>query len=313
MNTTNTDTKSDQPQMNQSESAVETDQADFHPVDEIDVQFKVPDGVDGMSKNQLKKRKRFEKLMQIKKRKKEQDKEARHAKAKAEGRDLDEERRLQELRTLSGKGKQKRDLEWNLKMNDAKKRFKICVDCQYEGMMTYKEKNSLASQIRYCYAANKRSKNPVFVSVPSLKDETRAILEKVEGFPDQWKSRCFDCSDEDILSMHPDKTKIVYLTSDSDTTLDHLEDDKVYVIGGIVDRNRLKRATLNKANELGISTARLPIDEHLKLVSTKVLTVNHVCEILLKYREYGNDWKKALLDVLPERKDVSAKSPSDSA
>jgi tRNA (guanine9-N1)-methyltransferase len=299
--------------MNRSEPSDETNQIDFHPSDELDVQFKVTDGADRMSKNQLKKRKRFEKLMQIKKRKKEQDKEARHAKAKAEGRDLEEERRLQELRTLSGKGKQKRDAEWILKMNDAKQRFRICVDCQYEDMMTYKEKNSLASQIRYCYAANKRSKNPVFVSVPSLRDETRSILQKVEGFPDQWTLRCFECSDEDILSIHPDKEKIVYLTSDSDTTLDHLEDDKVYVIGGIVDRNRLKKVTLNKANELGIQTARLPIDEHLKLVSTKVLTVNHVCEILLKYREYGNNWKKALLDVLPERKDITEKSPTDSA
>ena len=299
-------------QKDSSESTDEIDQANIRSSDEPDVQFKVPDGANGMSKNQLKKRKRFEKLMQIKKRKKEQDKEARHAKAKAEGRDLEEEKRLQVLRTLSGEGKQKRDTEWNLKMNNAKQRFKICVDCQYEDMMTYKEKNSLASQIRYCYAANKRSKNPVFISVPSLRDETLSILEKVEGFPDQWKPRCFDCSDKDILSMHPDKSKIVYLTSDSDTILDHLENDKVYVIGGIVDRNRLKKATLNRANELGVATARLPIDEHLKLVSTKVLTVNHVCEILLKYREYGNDWKRALMDVLPERKDVTAKPHSDS-
>ena len=39
-----------------------------------------------LSKNQLKKRKRYEKLMAIKKRKKEQDKQAKAEKAKAEGR-----------------------------------------------------------------------------------------------------------------------------------------------------------------------------------------------------------------------------------
>lgn len=269
--------------------------------------FIVPDGANNMSKNQLKKRRRFEKLMQIKKRKKDQDKEKRHAKAKADGRDLEEERRIQELRTIAGNGKDKRDAEWNLKASSAKDRFKICIDCQYEDLMTYKEKNSLASQIRYCYAVNKRSKNPVYISVPSLRDDTRAILEKVEGFPEVWKPRLFECSQEDILQIHIDKSKIVYLTSDSETTLEHLEDDKIYVIGGIVDRNRLKKATFNKASELGIATAKLPIDDHLKLVSTKVLTVNHVCEILLKYREYGNDWKRALLDTLPERKDLCEK------
>jgi len=105
--------------------------------------------------------------------------------------------------------------------------------------------------------------------------------------------------------MH-DKGKLVYLTSNATTTfLKHLDDSKTYVIGGIVDRNRLTRTTIEKAEKLGIMTARLPIDDHLKLVATKVLTVNHVFEILLKYRQHGNDWKKSLLDVLPQRKDIT--------
>jgi tRNA (guanine9-N1)-methyltransferase len=99
----------------------------------------------------------------------------------------------------------------------------------------------------------------------------------------------------------------VYLTSDSEHTLQRLEDDKIYVIGGIVDRNRLKRAAISKAESAGIATAKLPITDYLQLVTTKVLTCNHVFEILLKYRENGNDWKKAMLDVLPNRKDVKAK------
>lgn len=33
--------------------------------------------------------------------------------------------------------------------------------------------------------------------------------------------------------------------------------------------------------------------------------MNHVFEILLKYRQHGSDWKKALLDVLPDRKDIT--------
>ena len=55
------------------------------------------------------------------------------------------------------------------------------------------------------------------------------------------------------------KEKIVYLTADSPNTLTTLDEDKVYVIGGIVDRNRHVKLTFNKAEKQGISHARLPI------------------------------------------------------
>ena len=57
----------------------------------------------------MRKRKRLEKLMEIKRRKKQQDKDAKHAKAKAEGRDLEAERKIVEERTKSGEGRRKRE------------------------------------------------------------------------------------------------------------------------------------------------------------------------------------------------------------
>mmetsp|Transcript_1756 Transcript_1756/g.2529 ORF Transcript_1756/g.2529 Transcript_1756/m.2529 type:complete len:331 (-) Transcript_1756:27-1019(-) len=256
-----------------------------------------------LSKNQLKKRRRYEKLMAIKKRKKEQDKEAKVAKAKAEGRDLDKERRIQEERFLSGEGRRKRERKWEQRLKPAESSFKVCIDCSFENSMTKKEIGSLSSQIRYCYAINKKSYFPVYLSVSSLSGTTHENLTKCEGFPDNWRARAFDCSEKPLVEMHTKKDNLVYLTSDSDNVLQELDNSKVYVIGGIVDRNRLKGATVNKAKELGIETAKLPIDDHLKLCATKVLTCNHVFEILLKFREH-KEWKKALLDVLPARKDI---------
>jgi tRNA (guanine9-N1)-methyltransferase len=36
------------------------------------------------------------------------------------------------------------------------------------------------------------------------------------------------------------KEKLVYLTGDSPNVLEDIEEDKVYIIGAIVDHNRLK-------------------------------------------------------------------------
>lgn len=261
-----------------------------------------------LSKNQIKKRKRLEKLTEIKKRKKIQQKERKRAKAIAEGRDLDEERRLQEERAKSGEGKKKRLEKNKLRMKNAETSFKVCIDCGFDDLMTEKETNSLANQLRYCYATNNRSPNPVYISASGIggNNPTYLPLKKLDGFPDTWHKKGFRFSEKKLEELH-EKSSLVYLTSDSSNTIEHLDDSKTYVIGGIVDRNRLKRTTIEKAEKLGIQTAKLPIDEYLKLCATKVLTVNHVFDILLKYRQNGNDWKKAMLAVLPQRKDITEK------
>ncbi|KAF9006692.1 guanine-1-methyltransferase-domain-containing protein [Cyathus striatus] len=95
---------------------------------------------------------------------------------------------------------------------------------------------------------------------------------------------------------------IVYLTADSDDELTELRPDETYIIGGIVDHNRYKNLCLNKAKESGIRTARLPIGRYLASLPTrKVLTVNQVFEILVKWVETRN-WEEAFHCIIPKRK-----------
>lgn len=319
-----------------------------------------------LSKKALKKRKRWEKALEIKKRRKEQSKEIRRIKAQNEGRDLDAERALQKQNEMEGKGWERREQLWRDRCDKGNidESFRVCFDCNFEDQMTWKEVNSLSLQLKYAYAMNRKSPMPLHVHVTGLKSgcDTRTHLEKVDGFPGRWVGRAYHVHEgslEDVFGSalsnvvtskdEDDKDKqdgdeaksegkedsnssedgssqqaqpklrpnhqLVYLTGDSENTLSTLDDNTTYIIGGIVDRNRLKRAAIERAESIGsnsklpIKTARLPLDEHFDFKgSTRVLTCNHVFEILLKYRENGyKDWGGAVKSVLPERKDVQEK------
>ncbi|KAI0594209.1 tRNA-methyltransferase-domain-containing protein [Biscogniauxia sp. FL1348] len=94
---------------------------------------------------------------------------------------------------------------------------------------------------------------------------------------------------------------IVYLTADSPYTLERLEPNTCYVIGGIIDKNREKGLCYHIARERNVRTAKLPIGEFMEMQSRHILATNHVMEIMLKWLELG-DWGAAFMKVIPQRK-----------
>lgn len=103
---------------------------------------------------------------------------------------------------------------------------------------------------------------------------------------------------------------VVYLSSDSPYTIEKLEPNTTYVIGGIVDKNRHKGICYKRACERGIRTGKLPIGEYMSMQSRTVLAINHVVEILLRWLETG-DWGQAFLSVIPKRKEAKLKTADD--
>jgi hypothetical protein len=121
--------------------------------------------------------------------------------------------------------------------------------------------------------------------------------------------------------------KIVYLIAESNNVLTQLDDHSVYVIGGIVDHNRLKGHCAQLCENLKLETARLPLPEYMKVDKRTVITINQVFEILLEAFQQQNsqqegteddssktpspaqvDWAAVFKKVLPSRSNWQAKS-----
>ena len=124
-----------------------------------------------------------------------------------------------------------------------------------------------------------------------------------EGFAKKkWE---LEIRSEHILELFEEE-KVVYFSPDAEEVCGELEEDKIYVIGGIVDRDRLKGVSYKTCKEKEIRAVRLPINECGVLEEgekfpNKSLNVNTMYNVLLKYSECG-EWKEALRPLLPTRR-----------
>nr|BAH71517.1 ACYPI001661 [Acyrthosiphon pisum] len=156
-----------------------------------------------------------------------------------------------------------------------------------------------------CYGLNRRMDNPMQLYFCSYEGKTKEIMTKHNG-SESWDINYL----ENSFDKEFQKEEIVYLTSDSLNVLESIDENKVYIIGGLVDHNSCKGASLKVANDLGIAHARLPIDENINMQTRKILTINHVFEIISKVVS-GMSWKEALISTLPKRKMFSAIDEGD--
>uniref|UniRef100_A0A0D9VKG4 tRNA (guanine(9)-N(1))-methyltransferase n=1 Tax=Leersia perrieri TaxID=77586 RepID=A0A0D9VKG4_9ORYZ len=186
---------------------------------------------------------------------------------------------------------------------------KVVLDLDFGDLMRPNEIHSLTQQIMYCYAVNGRSANPAHLWLTGCNGEMATHLQRIPGY-DKW---LIEKEAKPYLEAFQDrKENLVYLTADAETVLDDLDMSKIYIIGGLVDRNRWKGITMKKAVDQGIQCAKLPIGNYLKMSSSQVLTVNQVFEIMLKFVE-TRDWKTSFFHVIPQRKRGEAEAGDDGA
>ena len=199
---------------------------------------------------------------------------------------------LREAGVLLPKREKRRDMK-----TGNSNEIKIAIDLNFTDLMTRDDLRMVVKQVKSCYAENRKIEHPFQLYVTSFCDKFKDIFTSLQPGCVNWD---VFLEERDFLDIF-DLENIVYLTSDSANVLETLEKEKVYIIGGLVDHNHHKGLCYKLAQEKGISHAQLPIGQYMKLNTRKVLTINHVFEILVRYHE-SRDWKEAFFKVIPKRK-----------
>ncbi|XP_033986721.1 tRNA methyltransferase 10 homolog A isoform X2 [Trematomus bernacchii] len=224
-------------------------------------------GGNGEAENQsLSKRQRKK---QQKQQKWEEERELRKQKRK----DKKQQRRLERHSHQEEEGGEVQSSRKRLRRDVTPSALRLLVDCSFDSLMLSKDVGKLHKQIQRCYAENRRALHPVQLYLTSLGGQLKQIMDEKDKGWVNWKEITIKSEHyKDVVA----KEELVYLTSDSPNILEEMDPTKAYVIGGLVDHNHHKGITFEKAKELGIDHAQLPLSSFVKMNSRKVLAVNHV-------------------------------------
>ncbi|KAG3252493.1 hypothetical protein PI124_g2914 [Phytophthora idaei] len=160
---------------------------------------------------------------------------------------------------------------------------RIAIDLSFDSIMNDKEIRSLANQLKLSYGLIKQM-SELFQLVccnPSAQLEHSLERFGASNWHIQWRRGAAS------VAEHFPPEELIYLSPDSPNVLEKMDPTKIYVIGGIVDKSRKKGASLNAATEAGITTVRLPIQEHITERLDHILNVNTIVDVLINFREIG--------------------------
>ena len=243
-----------------------------------------------LSKNKQKKADRYRNEVEKKKSRRKQEQEK-------------QRERFKQYRQSGGLSKEDLKIVQRERLTRAQESgVRVCVDFQFEADMTEKELNHFANQAKRVYGSNKSAENPFnlyFINLSKSSKTYQLCCEKNDGF----ESYLLHSEEEGIEDLF-DLDTVVYLSPDSETTLETIDPDTVYVIGGLVDDSVKKNTSTQYSQSVGVKTARLPITDYMKRSESgsfkQILTINQVFDVLLDFHSTG-DWSSALGKNIPSK------------
>ena len=231
-----------------------------------------------------------------------------------------EEIKLEHKNQVQNMTKEEKDIFYQ-KLRDEKKQLKenlkqalssdfiIVFDLDFNSSMGFNEIKSLIIQLGYCYSINKKNKNKISFYLTNYDGFIKEELEKMG-------SKFWYCNFEKEQFYNIEKLiklnkEFIYLTPDSNEELNEVSTDKIYIIGGLVDKPVIKDKTLLRISQINnldfikekgikIKSAKLPLFKYLNNIANPILNINTVVEILSNYMDI-KDWKKAIELSIPQR------------
>lgn len=166
----------------------------------------------------------------------------------------------------------------------------MIIDCTFDNEMNDREIRNATYHLEQSYTANREHIRPFNLHLfgsESSKTIIEAFHKRVPtlGSNNLGAEIHFNCYTE----MFP-RDRLLVLTSDSDRTLEEYNGNDIYVVGGIADRGNSKPMMLAKAKQLGLRTARLPLQRY-GFHSISELPLNAVVNMLGEF-QMTRSWKK---------------------
>ncbi len=231
-----------------------------------------------------------------------------------------EEIKLEHKNQVQNMSKEEKDIFYQ-NLRDEKKQLKenlkqaltsdfiVVFDLDFNSSMGYNEIKSLIIQLGYCYSINKKNKNKISFYLTNYDGFIKEELEKMG-------SKFWYCNFEKEQFYNIEKLiklnkEFIYLSPDSNEELNEVSTDKIYIIGGLVDKPVIKDKTILRISQINnldfikekgikIKSAKLPLFKYLNNIANPVLNLNTVVEILSNYMDI-KDWKKAIELSIPQR------------
>ncbi|KJH52211.1 tRNA (guanine-N(1)-)-methyltransferase [Dictyocaulus viviparus] len=193
----------------------------------------------------------------------------------------------------------------------------LVVDCRFLPLLSPRGAELTAIQLKYLISENRDDRTPwplYFTNFDQTSERIRRLKERHLSGIESPTTCCPIVSPLSFSCLFPQE-KIVYLSPDAQENLTSINEDYVYVLGGIVDRvterNIPRQASLQTALYEQVRCKRLPLDEYIEWKSgSKFLTLTAVFSILRSVYSSGGDWKTALVRHIPVRNTRSSDEKS---